>query len=309
MERKRAPRGAPWAVRSAPSRSGSRRLPGALGKASEGLRIADGDVGKHLPVELDLGQPQPVHQLAVAHALATSRRVDARDPQPPEVALAVAPVPVRVRVRLEQCLLGPLVAGVRLAPVALGAGEHGPALLARVRGALDPAHLRRRALTLARSGSDTSFCPASRRRRLAFFLPRMWLRMACRARSFPRGLSLKRFFAPECVLTLGMERLLKQSLVADLRRAFNPNRGSLPITGVDAGVRASPPSAPRGPPPLPTPSRPLSRDAGRGDAVGRGDPPRRPAARLGPQRRARRARTSRALRDRTHGPGGAPPGG
>src|ERR687895_1330502 len=69
-------------------RSGSRRLPGALGKASEGLGVADGDVGQHLAIELDLGQAQPVHELAVAHALAPGGRVDAGDSQAPEVALA-----------------------------------------------------------------------------------------------------------------------------------------------------------------------------------------------------------------------------
>src|SRR6266550_2751893 len=97
IERKRAPRRAPWdRFRSAPRGSGSRRLPGALGKASEGLRIADGDVGEDLAIQLHLCEAEPVHQLAVAHALAPRGGVDAGDPEAPEVALPVAPVAVRV---------------------------------------------------------------------------------------------------------------------------------------------------------------------------------------------------------------------
>src|SRR5205807_8766446 len=126
------------------------------------------------------------------------------DPEPPEIPLAVAPVAVGVEVRLEQRLLRPLVARVGLAPVAFRPREGGAALLAGPRGPLDPTHLRRRALTLARSESPSSTGSSSRRRRLAFFLPRMWLRMACRPRTLPRAVILKRFFAPECVFTFGM---------------------------------------------------------------------------------------------------------
>src|SRR5436305_14437853 len=109
--------------------SGSRRLPGALGKTSERLGVANGDVGEHLAVELDLGQPQAVHELAVAHALLAGGRVDALDPEPAELALAVLAVAVRVRARLEQLLLGALVARVLLAAVPLGPLERGAALL------------------------------------------------------------------------------------------------------------------------------------------------------------------------------------
>src|SRR5687767_11524487 len=109
-----------------------RGLPGFLGKPSERLGVADGDVREHLAVELDAGLLEAVHELAVAHALLAGGGVDADDPQAPEVALLVAAVAVRVGVRLEQGLLGPLVAGVRLPPEALGALEGGAALLARV---------------------------------------------------------------------------------------------------------------------------------------------------------------------------------
>src|SRR3954463_8063193 len=121
--------------------SGSRRLPGASGKTSEGLGVADGDVGQHLAVELDLGEAQAVHQLAVAHALLAGGGVDALDPQAAGLPLLVLAVAVGVRARLEQLLLRPLVARVLLAAVALGPLECGAALLARVYGSLDAAHL------------------------------------------------------------------------------------------------------------------------------------------------------------------------
>src|SRR5919204_839098 len=132
MERKRAPRGAPWEWFLSAGCSGSRRLPGALGKPSERLGIADCDVRQDLAVELDLRQAQTVHELAVRHALAARRGVDARDPEAAEVALLVAPVAVGVAVGLEQRLLGALVARMRLAAEALGALERRPALLTRV---------------------------------------------------------------------------------------------------------------------------------------------------------------------------------
>src|SRR5215212_5749350 len=107
-------------------------LPGALGKSAEGLGVADGDVGQHLAVEFDLGLAQAVHELRVAHPLAAGGRVDARDPEAPEVALLVAPVAVGVRVGLEQLLLRPLVTGVLVAAVALRARECRAAFLAGV---------------------------------------------------------------------------------------------------------------------------------------------------------------------------------
>src|ERR687894_2977670 len=89
MERKRAPQRAPGRV-SVPwfARLRSHGLPGPVGKASEGLRIAHGDVGQHLAVDLDSGLLQAVHELAVRHALLATRPVDAENTQPPETALA-----------------------------------------------------------------------------------------------------------------------------------------------------------------------------------------------------------------------------
>src|ERR1035441_1454839 len=82
--------------------SGSRRLAGDLGETSEGLCVTHRDVGQHLAIQLHTGQRHAVHELRVAHAVDPRRRVDARDPQAPEVALAVAPVAVGVGVRSEE---------------------------------------------------------------------------------------------------------------------------------------------------------------------------------------------------------------
>src|SRR4051794_4835671 len=131
-ELKRAPTWRPREFLRCDSRSGGRTLPGLLGKASERLRVAHGDVGQRLAVELDAGGLQAVHELAVAEALLAGGRVDAGDPEAAEVALLVAPVAVGVAVGFEHGLLGELVARVGLAAVALGPLERGPALLARV---------------------------------------------------------------------------------------------------------------------------------------------------------------------------------
>src|ERR687895_1932514 len=198
MERKRAPQRAPGRV-SVPwcARLRSHGLPGPVGKAPEGLRVADGDVGQHLAVDLDAGLLQAVHELAVRHALLARGRVDADDPQPPEVTLAVAAVAVGVRVGLEQGLLGPLVALRGLAAVALGPLERGAALLARVDRSLDATHLCNSSVTRLRSAFATSAGRPRRRMRFELFLPVKWLVKECAARSLPLAVLRNRFFEPE----------------------------------------------------------------------------------------------------------------
>src|SRR5829696_2066866 len=114
------------------NRLSGRGLPGFLGKTSERLWVADGDVREHLAVDLDLSQLQAVHELAVRHALLARRRVDAHDPETAEVALLVAAIAVGVGVGLDEGLLGPLVARLGLPAEPLGPLERGAALLARV---------------------------------------------------------------------------------------------------------------------------------------------------------------------------------
>src|SRR5215210_6931367 len=187
--------------------SGRRRLAGALGESPEGLGVAHGDVGQHLAVQLDAGQLQAVHERAVAHALLAGGGVDAGDPQAAEVALAVAPVAIGVGVGLHDRLLGPLVVRAGLAAEALRALEGRAALLAGVDGALDPRHLDPAPSSfltrLASSGFRIVGWPR-RRFRFGDFFSRMWLVKACRPRTLPLAVSLKRFFAPEWVFIFGI---------------------------------------------------------------------------------------------------------
>src|SRR5918992_364615 len=175
----------------------SHGLPGPVGKASEGLRVAHGDVGQHLAVDLDTGLLQAVHELAVRHALLASGGVDADDPQPPEVALAVTAVAIGVGVGLEQGLLGALVALGGLTAVALGPLESGAALLARVDRSLDATHLCNSSVTRLRSAFATSAGRPRRRMRFELFLPVKWLVKEGRARSFPLAVWRNRFLEPE----------------------------------------------------------------------------------------------------------------
>src|SRR5215210_3982053 len=203
-ETKRAPlRGARESLVFRDRLSG-RGLPGFLGKTSERLGVADGDVREHLAVELDAGLLEAVHELAVAHALLAGGGVDAHDPELAKVPLLVAAVAVGVSVRLEEGLLGPLVARVRLPAEALGPLERRAALLARVYRTLDPAHLCNSSVTRLWSASETTTGRPRCRLRLALFFPRLWLVKECRARSFPLAVFLKRFFAPEWVFIFGM---------------------------------------------------------------------------------------------------------
>src|SRR4051794_10132394 len=161
------------------SGSRCRRLAGGLGKASEGLGVAHGDVGEALAVELDAGQLQAVHERAVAHAVLARGGVDAGDPQAAEVALAVAAVAVRVGVRLDERFLGALVVRVRLAAVALRQRQDGAALLLGVQRALDASHgyepSRRSFLTRGASLLDRIAGLPWARFTFGLFFSKMWL--------------------------------------------------------------------------------------------------------------------------------------
>src|SRR6202035_2650067 len=157
--------------------------------------------------ELDFGQLQTVHQLRVAHPVDPRRRVDPCYPQTTEVALAVAPVAVGGGVRLQQRLLGALVVRVRLAAKALRQLERRAALLASVYRPLDARHLLPTPSIRLIRGSSCAFIifgPPSARFFFGDFFSRMWLVEGCRPRTLPVPVTLKRFFAPECVFILGI---------------------------------------------------------------------------------------------------------
>src|SRR5438105_8039226 len=112
-----------------------------LDEGGEGLRVAHGDVGQHLPVELDAGQAKAVDETAVARAVGTGGGVDALDPELAEVAFAGAAVTIGVLPRVHELLVGRAERAALVAVVALRLLEDGPAVLAPVDGALDPCHL------------------------------------------------------------------------------------------------------------------------------------------------------------------------
>src|SRR5207248_9722023 len=95
---------------------------------------------EHLAVELDLGLLQPVDELVVREAVLPRCRIDADDPEPPELALLVLAVAVRVDERVLDLLLRVLVRGLLEPPVALRLLEDLAALLARVDGPLHTGH-------------------------------------------------------------------------------------------------------------------------------------------------------------------------
>src|SRR5258705_10356633 len=78
-----------------PARSGPRR-PRLVHEQIERGRIVDRELGELLAVEIDRGLLQPVDERRVAHPAQPRRRVDADDPQAPELALLRATVARRV---------------------------------------------------------------------------------------------------------------------------------------------------------------------------------------------------------------------
>src|SRR5947207_5019114 len=67
-----------------------------FGERGKRRRIMHGEIGENLPVDLDAGFAEPVHELAVAQIVQVRARVDAGDPETAEVPLFVLAVAVRV---------------------------------------------------------------------------------------------------------------------------------------------------------------------------------------------------------------------
>src|SRR5919202_1964945 len=122
--------------------SGLERGLGLLRDRAERGRVAYGEVGEHLPVELDVRLPAAGDELVVREAVRARARVDALDPQAAEDALAVLAVPVRVDERVLDLLLRVAVRGLLQPPVAFRLLEDLAALLARVDGTLQARHPR-----------------------------------------------------------------------------------------------------------------------------------------------------------------------
>src|SRR5678816_4798834 len=94
-----------------------------LDDGAERGRIVDGHVGKDLAVDVDLRLLQAGHELAVGHAEAAGRGVDARDPELAEDALLGAAVAIGVLPGAHDRFLGDTKDVLAAAAEALGENE------------------------------------------------------------------------------------------------------------------------------------------------------------------------------------------
>src|ERR1700735_5304349 len=83
-----------------PTPSGRQRRLRLLGELPELVGVADGQIGEHLAVELDVRRLQPGDELVVGEPVRPCARVDADDPEPPEHPLPVLAVAVGVGERV-----------------------------------------------------------------------------------------------------------------------------------------------------------------------------------------------------------------
>src|SRR5439155_24919138 len=104
---------------------------------AERSRIADGEIGEHLAVELHTRRLQAGDELVVGEPVRACASIDPHDPEPAEGALLDLAVAVGVRERALDLLLGVRVVGALEAPVPLCLLEHLAPLLLPVDRALD----------------------------------------------------------------------------------------------------------------------------------------------------------------------------
>ena len=79
---------------------------GRLHQAGKRTSIAHGQIGQNLAVQFHACLLETVHELAVADAILTCRRIDAGDPKPPKITLAVAPITIGIPQRLHHRFVG-----------------------------------------------------------------------------------------------------------------------------------------------------------------------------------------------------------
>jgi hypothetical protein len=68
-------------------------LPGQLDELGKRVRIVNGDLCEHLPIDFALSALQTGNQFAVAHPAHASRRIHSNDPQASELPLALTSIP------------------------------------------------------------------------------------------------------------------------------------------------------------------------------------------------------------------------
>ena len=88
----------------------------------EGGGLVDGEVGKHLAVDLDTGAGEPADKSAVGHAMFAASRVDALDPEGAEIPLALLAADIIVLQRL-------IDGGIGGGDIVLAAAAHALGLL------------------------------------------------------------------------------------------------------------------------------------------------------------------------------------
>lgn len=96
------------AQHAAPLRRGQiyLRSVGSCHDCGEGFRIADGHIGQHFTVDLDICFFEQIDQLAIGNTIQAGGCVDAGNPQSAQIAAADAAVSVRVPETFQHRLIG-----------------------------------------------------------------------------------------------------------------------------------------------------------------------------------------------------------
>src|SRR5262245_14201514 len=121
-------------------RPSGRRRARRFDQLRERSRILHRDLREGLAIERDARAPEARHELAVGEVVLPRRRVDADDPQSPEIAFLVPASGVGVVAGLVRCFLGELVELALAKEEALGEGEELLPLVAAAAPALDSRH-------------------------------------------------------------------------------------------------------------------------------------------------------------------------
>jgi len=77
----------------------TQRLARRFHQSLEGLRLPDGEIGKHLAIHLNTRKREAVDKSPIGQAMFAHTGIDALNPQGAELALALAPVAIGVQHR------------------------------------------------------------------------------------------------------------------------------------------------------------------------------------------------------------------
>ena len=88
-------------------------------KCRESVLVGDGDLGKHLSVQIDAGELEAVHELRIVDAVELAACGDTGDPETTEIALSQAAADVGILAGLHDGFLSHLKVIASCTPVAL----------------------------------------------------------------------------------------------------------------------------------------------------------------------------------------------